>query len=86
MTLRHDGEELVLVVEDDGPGIPAADRELVFERFTRLDEARGRADGGRGSASPSCAAVVEHHGGTVRRRRQRPRRRPPHDHAAPSNV
>jgi signal transduction histidine kinase len=65
ITLQREGDELVLVVDDDGPGIAEADRERVFDRFTRLDEARGRADGGAGLGLAVVRRVVEHHGGTV---------------------
>ena len=58
-----DGGELV--VEDDGPGIPAADRERVFERFTRLDEGRARDAGGSGLGLSIVRAAVDAHGGTV---------------------
>jgi signal transduction histidine kinase len=55
----------VLWVEDDGPGIPEADRERVFERFVRLDDARARDDGGSGLGLAIVAELVAAHGGTV---------------------
>jgi signal transduction histidine kinase len=54
-----------LAVEDDGPGIPAADRARVFERFVRLDDARARDDGGSGLGLAIVAELVAAHGGTV---------------------
>jgi len=39
---------VALLVDDDGPGVPDADRQRVLERFSRLDEARGRDAGGSG--------------------------------------
>ncbi len=53
----------VLVVADDGPGIPAARRDDVFERFTRLDESRAGGHAGLGLAI--VKDVVTDHGGTV---------------------
>ncbi|MGI9022059.1 MAG: peptidoglycan-binding protein [Acidimicrobiales bacterium] len=54
-----------LAVIDDGPGIPPEDRERVFERFTRLDEARGASTGGAGLGLAIARDIVERHGGTV---------------------
>ena len=65
VTLRPDGDALSLIVDDDGPGVPEADRALIFDRFTRLDEARGRAAGGAGLGLAVVRRVVEQHGGTV---------------------
>jgi len=45
---RAEGGRAVLTVVDDGPGIPADERERVFERFARLDDARDRDAGGTG--------------------------------------
>lgn len=59
------GETVVLAVEDDGPGVPPADRERVFERFVRLDEARARDAGGSGLGLAIVRAVVSGHGGSV---------------------
>jgi signal transduction histidine kinase len=55
----------LLSVADDGPGIPLADHERVFERFTRLDDARTRSDGGAGLGLAIVRAIVVRHGGTV---------------------
>lgn len=54
-----------LYVDDDGPGVPEADRAHVFERFVRLDEARARGAGGTGLGLAIVAELVAAHGGTV---------------------
>lgn len=54
-----------LTVDDDGPGIPLADRERVFERFTRLDASRARTDGGSGLGLAVTKALTERHRGTI---------------------
>ncbi|MDF2742203.1 MAG: histidine kinase, partial [Actinomycetia bacterium] len=56
---------VLLGVDDDGPGIPEADRGRVFERFVRLDDARARDDGGSGLGLAIVAELVAAHGGTV---------------------
>ena len=63
-----DDGRIVLGVEDDGPGVPAADRERVFERFVRLDDARSRPAGHGGGSGLGLAIVAElvaAHGGTA---------------------
>ena len=63
--VRRDGA-VVVTVDDDGPGIPEADRQRVFERFTRLDPARARPEhGGAGLGLALAKAVVERHRGTI---------------------
>jgi signal transduction histidine kinase len=57
---------VILEVDDDGPGIAAADRERVFDRFVRLDEARDRGTGGSGLGLAIVAELVERHGGAVK--------------------
>ena len=56
----------VVSVSDDGPGIPPAERERVFERFVRLDESRSRVEGGTGLGLAVALAVARSHGGNVR--------------------
>jgi len=53
-------------VDDDGPGIPPAERERVFDRFHRSDAARDRGSGGSGLGLAIARAIVEAHGGTIR--------------------
>ena len=58
------GRWVRLLVDDDGPGIPPADRERIFDRFTRLDATGGTSGAGLGLAL--VARLVEGRGGTVR--------------------
>ncbi|CNG31092.1 signal transduction histidine kinase [Mycobacterium tuberculosis] len=62
---RTDGEEAVVEVYDDGPGIPLADRDRVFERFARLDAARSRDKGGSGLGLPIARQIAVAHGGSL---------------------
>ena len=60
------GATIEIIVEDNGPGIPAAERAKVFEPFYRLDRSRDRATGGFGlGLSIACKAVLLH-GGAIR--------------------
>jgi signal transduction histidine kinase len=63
--LRDGGDTVTLAVDDDGPGVPQADRDRVFERFARLDDARTRSGGGTGLGLAIVREIVEHHGGSV---------------------
>jgi len=62
---RVDQDQAVISVSDDGPGIPTADRERVFERFTRLDDARERSSGGAGLGLAIVRELITRAGGTV---------------------
>lgn len=55
-----------IVIEDDGPGIPPAERERIFEPFYRLDRSRDRATGGFGLGLSIARKAVAPHGGAIR--------------------
>lgn len=62
---EQENGSVVLVVDDDGAGIPADARQRIFERFVRLDDARGRDHGGSGLGLAIVAEVAAAHGGTA---------------------
>lgn len=55
-----------IVVEDEGPGIPDAQRERVFEPFVRLEESRSAETGGTGLGLTLVKAIAQSHGGSIR--------------------
>ncbi|MEW1587386.1 ATP-binding protein [Micromonospora vinacea] len=55
----------LVTVTDDGPGVPVADRERVFDRFTRLDDGRARDDGGAGLGLAIVRELVRRAGGSI---------------------
>jgi signal transduction histidine kinase len=59
------GSTALITVVDDGLGIRTADRDRVFDRFTRLDDARARDAGGAGLGLAIVRELVRQHGGTV---------------------
>ncbi|QIJ64778.1 HAMP domain-containing sensor histidine kinase [Streptomyces sp. JB150] len=66
VTVRRDGDRAAVVrVADDGEGVPEADRERIFERFVRLDDARSRDEGGAGLGLAIARDVAVRHGGTL---------------------
>jgi heavy metal sensor kinase len=63
--VRARDSQVLLTVADDGPGIAAGDRERVFDRFFRLDEARSRESGGTGLGLAIARWAVEANGGSI---------------------
>ena len=59
------GAEAVVTIEDDGPGIPAAEQEAVFRPFHRLEGSRNATTGGTGLGLAVARGVVRGHGGDV---------------------
>jgi signal transduction histidine kinase len=66
ITLSSYDGTVSVIVDDDGPGIPADDRERVFERFTRLDDSRARHKGGSGLGLAVVRSIVTRHHGRIR--------------------
>jgi signal transduction histidine kinase len=65
LSLVESEDMAVLVVADDGPGIPDQATARVFERFTRLDEARTAETGGTGLGLAISREIVERHQGMI---------------------
>ncbi|MUN62950.1 HAMP domain-containing protein [Kocuria sediminis] len=65
VSLRTEGQEAVVTVDNDGTGIAPQDRERVFERFVRLDDSRTRDTGGSGLGLAISREIASAHGGTI---------------------
>lgn len=65
VSLEHRDQLAVVSVADTGIGIPAAEQSKIFERFYRVDPARGRAVGGAGLGLAIALWIVERHGGSI---------------------
>ncbi|MFF1462388.1 ATP-binding protein [Streptomyces sp. NPDC058330] len=60
-----DRTDVLVEVADDGAGVPEEERERIFERFVRLDDARSRDDGGAGLGLALARDIAARHGGTL---------------------
>jgi two-component system phosphate regulon sensor histidine kinase PhoR len=65
LSAQNDGEQIVLRVADNGPGIPLSDQPHIFERFYRVYKGRSRATGGTGLGLSIVKHAVQAHGGSV---------------------
>ena len=61
----REGRYLTIHVDDDGPGIPAENRDDVFRPFVRLDEARNQDAGGTGLGLSIARGIARSHGGDI---------------------
>ncbi|WP_217247208.1 cell wall metabolism sensor histidine kinase WalK [Streptomyces sp. AC602_WCS936] len=65
VTVAAADDRVTVAVADTGPGVPAADRERIFDRFYRVDKARSRDRGGSGLGLAVAGSLVRAHGGTI---------------------
>jgi signal transduction histidine kinase len=65
VSLARSAEELVIAVDDDGPGIPEAEAERVFAPFVRLEPSRNPKTGGIGLGLAIARTIARAHGGDV---------------------
>lgn len=63
---RRDARDIVVTIDDDGPGIPEAEQEKVFAPFYRLEGSRNRKTGGIGLGLTVVRTIIRAHGGDVR--------------------
>ncbi len=65
LAMTHDGERVLIDIDDSAPGVPAADLPRLFEPLYRADAARSRHRGGSGLGLAICEAIVRSHGGGI---------------------
>lgn len=65
LALRQSPRAIEIIVDDKGPGIPAAQRQAVFAAFHRGDASRSRDTGGTGLGLAITSGIVEQHGGSI---------------------
>jgi signal transduction histidine kinase len=65
ITATTTADEVRVEIDDDGPGIPTADRERVFDRFVRLDRSRERSSGTTGLGLAIAREIAVTHGGNI---------------------
>jgi signal transduction histidine kinase len=65
VSLRDQPHELIVTIEDDGPGIPETEQERVFDPFYRIEESRSRETGGTGLGLTLARTVIRAHGGDI---------------------
>jgi len=65
LTVSANNGEIYLMIEDDGPGIPADQRDQIFEPFVRLEQSRSKETGGIGLGLAIARTIVRAHGGDI---------------------
>ena len=66
VSVEDDGQDVVMMIDDDGPGIKPSKREEVFKPFIRLDEARNQDEGGTGLGLSIARDIARLHGGDIK--------------------
>lgn len=66
VSLAKQADELIVIIDDDGPGIPTAELDRVFDPFYRLEASRSRETGGTGLGLTVARSTIRAHGGDVR--------------------
>jgi signal transduction histidine kinase len=66
ISLHRDDEQVLVTIEDSGPGIPAAQMDRIFERFYRVDGDQSRTVGGTGIGLAISKWIAQAHGGDIR--------------------